>query len=230
MTTHDNSDTSTQLTAETEIAEARARWATRQAAAEEAKREDAQIERQFALGQLANTLPGWMMEYVGQIWSPTLEHDYRIRLNLPGCAPITANMLGNGRVTALFVREPQSVEYSDGKWQVVSIVHTIYGENVDEAINLAASYGESRHEMDVEADRRNAAGEVPQLEPPQPDPIDQAIAVIAKLSRGERIMHQPTASIERNHTADCTLVLSAVGIAIAHHLSRLADAMEARCD
>ena len=64
------------------------------------------------------------------------------------------------------------------------------------------------------------------------DPIDQAVALIADLSAGERLNSYGRDQVltgELLAAADAddrTLVLAAVGIAIAHHLSRLADAAE----
>lgn len=58
------------------------------------------------------------------------------------------------------------------------------------------------------------------------DPIDQARQLASMLSNG-KVVHQHKlegASI----ATDCTLVLAAVGIAIAHHISRVADALEQR--
>lgn len=101
-------------------------------------------------------------------------------------------------------------------------------------LNLLALDEEAQARNDDANDDANeaaneAAAAVP-MEPSataQPDPIDQALALIDRLSRGERLMQKPSASVERNHTADLALTLAAVGIAIAHHISRLADAVEA---
>jgi hypothetical protein len=58
---------------------------------------------------------------------------------------------------------------------------------------------------------------------PTPDPIDQARQLINMFSNGG-IICQTT---ESSKADDATLVLAAVGIAIAAHVSRLADAVEA---
>lgn len=63
------------------------------------------------------------------------------------------------------------------------------------------------------------------------DPIDQALALAAMLSRGERV-GQTDNDDERfiddteMFADDRTLVLAAGQIAIAHHLRRVADALE----
>lgn len=64
------------------------------------------------------------------------------------------------------------------------------------------------------------------------DPIDQAVALIADLSAGERLNSYGRDQVltgELLATADAddrTLVLASVGIAIAYHIARLADAAE----
>lgn len=66
----------------------------------------------------------------------------------------------------------------------------------------------------------------------QPDPIVQALTVIANFSAGERINfygRDKALDGESLSTADAddrTLVLASVGIAIAYHLARIADAVE----
>ncbi len=58
------------------------------------------------------------------------------------------------------------------------------------------------------------------------DPIDQAQQLVSMLSRGLGI-HQSQYANDGD-ADDRTLVLAAVGIAIAHHISRVADALEQR--
>lgn len=66
----------------------------------------------------------------------------------------------------------------------------------------------------------------------QPDPIDQALILIADFSRGERINAYGCGKelggefLATSDADDRTLVLASVGIAIAHHIARLADAAE----
>ena len=55
----------------------------------------------------------------------------------------------------------------------------------DLAIDDAAQYGESWHEMSIEAARRNEYGESPvQATPAAADPIDQARQLVTMLSSG----------------------------------------------
>lgn len=61
---------------------------------------------------------------------------------------------------------------------------------------------------------------------PVADPIEQARQLVSMLSSGQGI-HTYQYAINGD-ADDRTLVLAAVGIAIAHHLSRVADALEQR--
>lgn len=64
-----------------------------------------------------------------------------------------------------------------------------------------------------------------QQDPRSPaDPIDQALELLSKFGRGEPVCTVGGAAIERS----AAFLLASVGIAIAHHLSRLADAAEQR--
>ena len=68
-----------------------------------------------------------------------------------------------------------------------------------------------------------------QTQPDQPavaDPIEQARQVVSMLSHGQVVHKHKLEGV--SIATDCTLVLAAVGIAIAHHLSRVADALEQR--
>ncbi len=58
------------------------------------------------------------------------------------------------------------------------------------------------------------------------DPIDQARTLIAMLSRSEQLKQLSSSDPAEDCADDRTLVLAAVGIAIAHHIARLADAIE----
>jgi hypothetical protein len=61
------------------------------------------------------------------------------------------------------------------------------------------------------------------------DPIEQARQLVALLSQGDRL-HKYNGDVddEVGFADDRTLVLAAVGLAIAHHISRVADALEER--
>ena len=56
------------------------------------------------------------------------------------------------------------------------------------------------------------------------DPIDQALQLVNMLSMGQVVHKHKLEGV--SIVTDCTLVLAAVGIAIAHHISRVADALE----
>lgn len=214
------------------IAEARARWAEKSAALDEQAAaivaRDAAIAARLhdeLLARMAAHLPAWMLEYI----QPNPEMDYDtavefITLHLPGCAPLVLTYdTPGGTVTDYNVRRPVRVAL-DEEWWVRTTAESVI--DLDQAVDLAASYGESYHEMAVEAARRNAEGERPEPTPAQPTPIEQALTLLAMLGRGERLMQHPTASVDRNHATDCALALGAVGIAIAYQLSRIADAAE----
>lgn len=233
MSTQVESSTQTQQ----QIAAARARAAEKMEranaqAAEEAaarKADDAAAWRQN-LEWLAQWLPAWMLEYVERqefrhygthesVWDPIL---------LPGCCPIQIRHRGP-RLDHIHVLRPLQIEHNDdgdGPPWFVRVDISWSMDDLDLAIDDAAQHGESWHEMSIEAARRNAAGQRP--EPPAPavaDPIEQAEQLVTMLSNGTNITQHRYADATYD---DRTLVLAAVGIAIAHHISRIADALEQR--
>lgn len=60
------------------------------------------------------------------------------------------------------------------------------------------------------------------------DPIDQARVLVRMLSNNVHIKRELTRDRAMDFADDRTLLLAAVGIAIAHHLARVADALEQR--
>lgn len=67
------------------------------------------------------------------------------------------------------------------------------------------------------------AGAAPTL-----DPIDQARQLINMLSLSRVIKQEPMDDESEDYADERTLVLASVGIAIAHHIARIADAIEAQ--
>lgn len=181
---------------------------------------------------LAQWLPAWMLEYVERedyVHYGTHELVWD-RVLLPGCCPIQIRHYGP-RLDHIHALHPLSVEYNmdddNGPAWYVRVDLSWSMDNLDLAIDDAAQHGESWHEMSIEAARRNEAGQHP--EPPAPaipDPIDQASALVGMLSRGEIIKQKQAANMERNQADERTLVMAAVGLAIAHHISRVADVLE----
>lgn len=118
----------------------------------------------------AGELPAWMREYCafnpGDLWQMTI--------HLPGCAPISAAYGWHGDSAVLrwhrvTVAEPVELEFSPTlkSWYVHTRMYAEpHGSNFAQIVAIAAYLGESYWEMRREADRRNAAGETPQQEPP----------------------------------------------------------------
>lgn len=187
------------------------------------------------LAWLAQWLPAWMLEYVErQEFQQYGTHEcVWDRVLLPGCCPLQIRHYGP-RLDRIHVLRPLHVAYDmdhseEFPWRVMTDFSWSI-DDLDLAIDDAAQHGESWHEMSLEAARRNAAGQRP--EPPAPgipDPIDQARQLVNMLSNGDDVHHY-RGKVDENiaDADDRTLVLAAVGIAIAHHLSRVADALEQR--
>ena len=58
------------------------------------------------------------------------------------------------------------------------------------------------------------------------DPIEQARVLINMFSNGAPIKRELTGNYVIDSADSATLVLAAVGLAIAHHVSRVADSLE----
>jgi hypothetical protein len=161
----------------TQIDAARQRWAERRAIQEQADRDDAVTiaalrgeEHQHLLERMGKHLPSWMLEYVQP--QPDFDVDTGIALvgvHLPGCSPITVVINRFGYVTSYEVDEALRI-VCDDEWWVKQATHRAV--DLDEAIDLAASHGESWHEMQTEAARRNQEGIRPA--PPPATPLDIA--------------------------------------------------------
>jgi hypothetical protein len=221
-------DSNTQI--QQHIDAARARWAKQQQV--EAERQQAEASRlagiaekmhQQLLQHLAAWLPGWMLEYV----QPSYDSDYDtaidfISVRLPGCSPINLRFDAARRVVVGYgTEEPLRIACDDDWWVKVNHVRC---SDLDEAIHLAALWGESYHTMQTEADRRNAEGLRPAdftVKPaPEPDTVGQAGDLLARYAAG--------ASIAPKYSdRDDTVLLGSLLYAIAHQLRRLANATEA---
>lgn len=59
------------------------------------------------------------------------------------------------------------------------------------------------------------------------DPIEQARVLVNMFSHGAPIKRELTGNYVIDSADNATLVLAAVGLAIAHHVCRVADALEA---
>ena len=60
------------------------------------------------------------------------------------------------------------------------------------------------------------------------DPIEQARVLINMFSHGVPIKRELTGNYVIDSADSATLVMGAVGLAIAHHVSRVADALESK--
>ena len=83
-------------------------------------------------------------------------------------------------------------------------------------------------ELAAEAEQRNAreAAKAAEPAPPAtPDPIDQARQLVSMMSDDKPIKRH-RGDDEIDFEDDRVLVLASVGLAIAHHVSRVADALE----
>lgn len=175
--------------------------------------------------RMAEILPAWMLEYI----QPKTRIDYDtatefVTVHLPGCSPlIVVYDTITRKATDYNVRQPLRLVWNE-TWWVKTIPERC--DDLDQALDRAALHGESYAAMQAVADRRNTAGQQPEPEPAQLTPIEQAQQFLALLSRNERIMQQPGASVDRNHATDCTLALGTAVIAIANELRRLANAVQ----
>lgn len=187
-----------------EIQAVRARWAELQAeAAESTRLADEEVRRQ-ALAVAERIFAPWLLEHFGEI--DRFGDGYAISLLLPGCAPVRFFMFESGNLDCITVREAVRIDYESGKWRVVSATHQV--DSPIEAVDLAASFGESWHEMQAEADRRNAEG----LKPP-PTPLDKAQKALDEA--------RSTYDTAPETTTALIAAVASAGIAIAEQLALL---------
>jgi hypothetical protein len=235
-----NTDISTDLPTEVTqtvtylIAAARARAQTYRAEAEEADSRQREIlagqeqdRLQKDLEILVAYVPSWAHEYFDERTTDVDEYTTLIRraLNLPGCSQIGIIYDREG-VHDISVVEPKSIYFSSNAWRLGREEH--YVHTFEEAVDMAADWGESWHEMSTEMARRNLLGLRPEPAPAIPDPIDQARQLVNMLSNDERIKRAITDDFATDTADSRTLVLASVGLAIAYHISRVADALESK--
>lgn len=209
-----------------------------------------------AMTSLCAALPIWIFPYIqkptamyGAHHRDRMETEYTfVEITVPGCNPIAAWIAPGRDGTVRFeVMEPNLYEDEDtGVWYVSNIVSS-HRQNKwaieqtgdwDIAVTLFRAHDAylKRLELEAQAAEYNAyepetllvAAPEPEPEPAPaiPDPIDQARQLVNMLSNDERIKRAITADYETD-TADArTLVLASVGLAIAYHISRVADALE----
>ena len=202
--------------------------------------------------RLTQALPEWIYPYIQQ---PTeeygemdrerneLEYTY-VPIKVPGCNPIAAWVSHNTNEVRFEVMQPYLyLDDEDNIWYVSDAVkwhrQTVWaipqcGE-ADIAITLFHAHDAylKRQELMALAEERNAYepetllvdAPEPDPAPEVPDPIDQARHLVNMLS-----MDDPIKSVRGDDAADFaddrTLVLASVGLAIAYHVSRVADALE----
>lgn len=205
--------------------------------------------------RLTQALPEWIYPYIQQPGEAYSEKPYAncdvaytyVPINVPGCNPIAAWISPNTNDIRFEVMEPQLLlDDEDNVWYVSTAVKehwlTIWGisqiGDPDIAVTLFRAHDAYLKHLDLvaQAEERNAYMSetllVPADEPDQdpapaiPDPIDQARQLVNMLSNNMPIKHIMASDDESDQADSRTLVLSAVGLAIAHHVSRVADALE----
>ncbi len=193
---------------------------------------------------LTSRLPEWIHKY---IQAPTHEHsewagnlgthEYGfVRIEVPGCNDIAAFVDDDGLVGYEALRPSLEQNDHDGLWLVRSNP-TLYRRTryqidqmeYDIAITLfnAREMFLRRLELEEVAEQRNAElANPPAPAPIVPDPIDQARQLVSMLSNNMPVKHIMGSDDPSDQADSRTLVLSAVGLAVAHHVSRVADALE----
>ncbi len=210
--------------------------------AEEVQAKERQAEWAGALMLLHNTLPGWIHQYIQEptteyerISEPTYESRFSfVTIEVPGCYPIAAWAESKENRIRLEAMRPELHEDEDGVWTVVSKPSRYrmdrydikHGED-DIAVALFQAHEAFLQSLELAAtaEERNAALK-PAPAPAIPDPIDQARQLVNMLSNNMPVKHIMASDDESDQADSRTLVLSAVGLAIAYHVSRVADVLE----
>jgi hypothetical protein len=212
--------------------------------AEEERFAKIQAEWAAPLQVLTSRLPEWIHKY---IQAPTNEyqrwHDSRsefvysyVIIEVPGCHPIAAWAETKQNHIRLEVLSPELYRDDDTNWTVVNRPSRYWadwyeikndGED-DIAVVLFQAHDTYLRSLDLaaEAAQRNAREaemETTTPAPAVPDPIDQARQLVTMLSSGANIAQHRYEDVTND---DRTLVLASVGLAIASHVSRVADALE----
>jgi hypothetical protein len=178
------------------------------------------------------------------------EYEYGyVSIVVPGCNPIAAWITpGRDGTVRYEVMQPHLYEDEDTRVWFVSNIVSSHRQNKwaieqtgdwDIAVTLFRAHDAylNRLELEAQAEERNAyepetllvAAPEPEPEPAPaiPDPIDQARRLVAMMTNNKTIKYVRSADMAIEDNADeRTLVLAAVGLAIAHHVSRVADALE----
>jgi hypothetical protein len=208
--------------------------------------QDKQFQATWAGAQntLTSRLPEWIHKYIQapthahSEWAGDLgTHEYGyVRIEVPGCNDIAAFVDDDGLVGLEALRPSLEQNDDDGLWLVRSNP-TLYRRTrwqidqmeYDIAITLFNAHEMflRRLELEEAAEQRNAASANPPAPAPViPDPIDQARQLVNMLSNNMPVKHIMASDDESDQADSRTLVLSAVGLAIAYHVSRVADALE----
>ena len=240
-------EVSEQLQALFEQAQAMLRQREEDAFVAEMKTEEeriAKIQAEWAepLTVLTSRLPEWIHKYIQE---PTTEHwrvnsaSYEshysfVTIEVPGCLPIAAWAVCKVDQIRLEAMRPVLLQDEDGKWSVVNKPHPRYWldredvghGNDDIAVALFQAHEAFLQSLELAAtaEERNAAPK-PAPVPVIPDPIDQARQLVSMMSDDKPIKRH-RGDDEIDFEDDRVLVLASVGLAIAHHVSRVADALE----
>ena len=180
-----------------------------------------------------------------------MEYEYAyVSITVPGCNPIAAWITpGRAGTVRYEVLQPHMYQDDDTDVWYVS-AHTAYPRrnkwdvekcgDWDIAVTLFRAHEAYLQQLDMEAEaeQRNAyepetlivpAPEPepePEPAPAVPDPIDQARDLVRLLSSDELVKRTLTGDHYTDTADSRTLVLASVGLAIAYHISRVADALE----
>lgn len=227
----------------------------RNAAAVQAQQAEISNSWAEALLSLYGVLPIWIYPYIQQptvMYTKQNrergETEYSfVEITVPGCNPIAAWITpGRGGTVRYEVMQPHLFQDEDTDvWYVSNIMDGIRHNkwaieqigDWDIAVTLFKAHEAflTRLDLEFQAEQRNTyepepAPIVPDPDPAPvvPDPIDQARQLVNMLSNSKLIkqVRMDTSEEAEDFADERTLVLSAVGLAVAHHVSRVADALE----
>jgi hypothetical protein len=223
--------------------------------AEEERIAKLQAEWAEPLQVLTSRLPEWIHKY---IQAPTTEYSWWndgrnemvynfVTIEVPGCHPIAAWVECKKNNMRLEVMSPELYrDDEDGLWTVVSKPshyrmdwYEIKNDGEDDvAVALFRAHDTYLQYLELAAvaeqrNAREAEKAAAPISPPAPaipaDPIDQARQLVAMMTNNKTIKHVRSADMAIEDNADeRTLVLASVGLAIAYHVSRVADALESK--
>lgn len=203
--------------------------------------------------QLTQALPEWIYPYIQQPDEKYGEWDNErnqsmytyVPITVPGCNQIAAWVSPNTNDVRFEVMQPQLLhDDEDDVWYVTDVVkwhrHTVWGlsqkGDPDIAVTLFHAHDAYLKRLDLVAmaeDRNAREPETLLVDAPEPDPapvipdpIDQARELVSMLSNNVPVKHIMGSDDPSDQEDSRTLVLSAVGLAIAYHVSRVADALE----